>query len=84
MSSLLISHDDALLLEVCVELLVEVPGVGRRPPAGHARHVRLGREVLPLVEQQVRRRLVDLLGRDLLQMQRKLDKCDMLSVHLIY
>ena len=60
------SHDDALLLEVCVELLVEVPGVGRRPPAGHARHVRLGREVLALVEQQVRRRLVDLLGWDLL------------------
>ena len=63
------SHDDALLLEVCVELLVEVPGVGRRPPAGHARHVRLGGEVLALVEQQVRRGLVDLLGRDLLERQ---------------
>ena len=62
-------HDDALLLEVRVELLVEVLGVWRRPSPGHSRHVRLGREVLALVKEQVGRGLVDLLAWDLLKMQ---------------
>ena len=61
------SHDDALLLEVRVELLVQVLGVGRRPAPRHSGHVRLGRQVLALVEEQVGGRLVDLLGRNILE-----------------